>query len=123
SRRHQSDEAVYEIIDIAERARLRAVPVDGDVSPEQRLDNEVRHHPPIVRVHARAIGIEDSSDLDLQSVLAPIIKEQGLGATLAFVVARARANRVDVPPIIFSLRVDAGIAVDLRRRGLENSCP
>src|SRR5262245_55749633 len=73
---------------------------------------------PVVRVHARAVGIEDSGDLDLQPVLAPIIEEQGLGATLAFVIARARAYRVDVPPIIFSLRVDAGIAVDLRRRCL-----
>src|SRR5262245_65204678 len=97
--------------------------MNGDVTPEQRLDDEIRYHAPVVRVHARAIGIEDSGDLDVQSVLAPIIKEQGLGATLAFVIARARANRADVPPIIFSLRVAAGNAGGSRRTCREKSLP
>ena len=71
--------------------------MDRDVLVVQRLNDEIGNDTAVVGLHARAVGIEDSGDLDLQSVLAPIVEEQGLGATLAFVIARARANRIDVP--------------------------
>ena len=35
-------------------------------------------------------------------MLAPIVKEQGFRATLALIIARARADRVEVAPIIFA---------------------
>src|SRR6202012_775084 len=85
----------------------------------QRLDNEVRHDAPIVRMHARAVGVEDARDADAQLVLAVIIEEQGRGAALAFVVASARTDRVDVAAIILGLRMDRRIAIDLGGRGLE----
>ena len=55
-----------------------------------------------------------------QLVLAVIVEEQRLGAALAFIIAGARADRVDVAPVVFGLRMNIGIAVDLRRRRLEN---
>ena len=55
-----------------------------------------------------------------QPVLAVIVEEQRLGAALAFVVAGARADRVDVAPIVLGLRVDGGIAVNLGGRRLED---
>jgi hypothetical protein len=66
---------------------------------------------------------EDPGHLDLQAVLPPIVKKQGFRATLALIVAGARPDRVNVAPIIFSLRVDARIAIDFGRGRLENSCP
>ena len=72
---HEPDEPVDQVVDIAERTRLRAIAINGDVTPKQHLDNEVRYHPPVVRVHARTIGIEDPRHLDAKPVLAPIVEE------------------------------------------------
>ena len=68
---------------------------------------------PSLRVHARAVGVEDARDLDLELVLAMIVEEQRLGAALALVVAGARTDRIDVAPVVLGLRVHRGIAVDL----------
>ncbi len=38
---HQTAEAIYQIIDIAERSGLLAIAVDRDIATEQRLNNEV----------------------------------------------------------------------------------
>src|SRR5579862_2862669 len=119
-RRHHPDEALDEVVDIAEGAGLRAVAVDGDVLALQGLDNEVRHHAPVVRVHARPVGVEDAHHLDARPVLPPVVEEQRLGAALALVVAGARADRVDVAAIILGLGMDRGVAVDLAGRGLED---
>ena len=89
-------------------------------SPAQRLHDEIGHHAPVGGVHARAVGVEDPRDLDLELVLAVIIEEQGLGAALALVIAAARADRVDVAPIVFGLRVDRRIAIDFAGRCLED---
>ena len=56
-------------------------------------------------------------------MLAPIIEKQCFGAALAFIVAGARADRVDVAPIVFGLRMDARIAVHFGGGGLKDSCP
>ena len=71
-------------------------------------------------MHARAVGVEDARDLDLQPVLAAVVEEQGLGAALALVVAAARADRIDVAPVVLRLRMDLRIAVHLGGRGLKN---
>ena len=97
---HQPHEPVDQIVDVAERAGLAALAVDRDVLAAQRLDDEVGHHAAVVRVHARAVGVEDARHLDRQLVLAAIVEEQRLGAALAFVVAGARADRIDVAPIV-----------------------
>jgi hypothetical protein len=48
---HERDQPVDEIVDVLERARLRAVAVDSQVLPAQRLHDEVGHDAPVVRVH------------------------------------------------------------------------
>jgi len=106
-----------------QRARLQPVAIERDVMAKQRLDNEVRDHATVVGVHPRTVGIEYPCDLDRQIVLPTVVEEQGFRATLALVVAGARTDRIDVPPIVLALRVNAGIAIDLRGRGLQNSCP
>ena len=103
---HQPHEAVDQIVDVAKRARLASIAIDGNRLPLQGLHDEIRHDAPVVGVHARPVGVEDARDLDLEFMLAMIIEEQRLGAALAFIIAGARADRIDVPPIVFRLRMD-----------------
>ncbi|MNL77128.1 hypothetical protein D3C87_2032390 [compost metagenome] len=64
-------------------------------------------------MHPRPVGVEDAGDFDLDAVLSPVIEEQGLGASLAFVVTGANADRIDVAPVGLDLRMDVRIAVNL----------
>src|SRR6476659_3700883 len=73
-------------------------------------------------MHAWAIGIENACDLDAQFVLPPVVEEQSFRATLAFVVTRARTDRIDVPPVTLGLRMHIWVAVNFRRRGLQDFC-
>ena len=118
--RHQPHQPVDQIVDIAEGARLAAVAIDGDRLVEQRLYDEVRHHAPVLAVHARTIGVEDARHLDRHAGLAVIVEEQRLGGALALVVAGARADRVDVAPIFLGLRMRGRVAIDLAGRGLQD---
>ena len=117
---HESKQAFDQIVDIAERARLGAIAVDGDRLATQRLDDKVRHDAAIVAMHPRAVCVENSRDLDAQSVLAPIVEEQRLGTPLTLVVACPWAYRIYVAPIRFHLRVDVGIAVHFGCRCLKD---
>src|SRR5262245_1862400 len=65
-------------------------------------------------MHSRTVGIEQPDHLDTQVMLAPIVEKQGLRGSLPLVVTGPRANRIDVTPIVLSLRVNFRIAVDLR---------
>ena len=76
---------------------------------------------PVVRVHARPIRIEDAHHFRFEAVLAVIIEKQRLGAAFAFVIAGAIADRIDAAPISFLLRMNLGIAVNLRRRSLQDA--
>ena len=102
---HQADEAFDQVVHVAERPRLAAVAVERDVLAPQRLDDEVRHHPAVVRVHAGAVGVEDPHHLDRELVLAVIVEEQRLGAAFALIVAGARTERIDVAAVVLGLRM------------------
>src|SRR5262249_11046687 len=102
---HQSNKTAHGIIDIAEGSRLRAIAEQRDRLALQRLHDEVRNDAPVVRVHARPVRVEDASNLDREFMLAVIIEEQRLRAALAFIVAGARADWIDIPPITLSLRM------------------
>jgi hypothetical protein len=56
-------------------------------------------------------------------MLAPIVEKQRFRATLAFIIARPEADRIDAAPIGLGLRVQLGVAVDLRGRCLEDFGP
>jgi hypothetical protein len=87
---------------------------------EQGLHDKIRHHAPVLRVHARAEGVEDPRHFDTQFVLTKIVEEQSLGAAFSFIITRARADRIDVSPIVFRLRMDLWVAVHFGRRCLHN---
>lgn len=96
---HHEHERVDEVVDVAERPRLLAVAVDGDILAPKGLHDEVAHDAPVVRVHARAVRVEYAHDLDLDRVLPVIVEEQRLRAALSLVVAGPDADRVDVSPV------------------------
>src|SRR5262245_13907134 len=56
-------------------------------------------------------------------MLPPIVEEQGLRATLTFIITGTRADRIDMPPKSLWLGMDACIAVNFRCGRLENFCP
>jgi hypothetical protein len=49
-----------------------------------------------------------------------VVKKEGLGTALAFVVAGSRSDGVHISPVRLRLRMDIGITIDLRGRGLED---
>ena len=55
-------------------------------------------------------------------MLPVVIEKQGFRAALAFVITGARPDRIDMPPIIFGLRVNLRIAIDFAGRSLKNPC-
>jgi peptidoglycan/LPS O-acetylase OafA/YrhL len=63
------------------------VTIDRDWLATQRLNNKVRHNPTIRMMHAWTIGIENARYLDLELVLAVVVKKQRLRASLAFIIA------------------------------------
>src|SRR5262249_8883921 len=52
-------------------------------------------------------------------MLASIIEEKSFCAPLAFIIASARADWIDVTPILLALRMNLGITIDLGGRRLK----
>src|SRR5208337_1947041 len=69
---HHRHQGVHEVVDVAEGSGLRAIAIDGDVFSFQGLHDEIAHYAAIVRVHARAVGVEDPHDLDVHFDLPPV---------------------------------------------------
>ena len=64
-------------------------------------------------MHPGAIGVENTPNLDVYSMLAVIIEKQGFSASFALVVAGAQANGIHIPPVGLYLRMDLWIAIHL----------
>ena len=85
------------------------------------MDDEVGDDAAVIGEHARAVGVKDADDADIDFVLAVVVEEERLGAALAFVVAGAAANGVDVAPVVLGLRMHGRVAIDFRGGGLEDA--
>src|SRR6266446_2440526 len=72
-------------------------------------------------MHAWAVSIENSRDLDRDLVLPVIVEKKCLGASLSLVIAGAHPDWIDTPPIVLGLGMHLGIAVNLAGRGLKDS--
>src|SRR5919197_2529615 len=55
-------EPADEIVDVTEASCLRALAEDGDRRVLDRLTHERRDRAPVVRAHARAVGVKDAHD-------------------------------------------------------------
>ena len=62
--------------------------------------------------HIWSICIEDSDDTHACAILPVELKAQRLSHTLALIVARAAADRVDVSPVGLYLRVHEGVSIN-----------
>lgn len=118
---HQEDETVNQVVDVLERSSLGSITVDGHVLALERLDDKVRDDSAVVGVHPGAERVEDSGNSDIDAVLPHVAVRQGLGDSLALVVARSGTNTVDVTPVVLSLGVLLGVTVNLGRRRNEES--
>ena len=76
----------------------------------------------VVGIHARAVGVEDAHDANVDAVLSLVIHEESFGAAFAFVVARANTDGVNMSPVAFFLRVHQGVPIDFGGGGLQNAC-
>ena len=116
---HPSDE----IVDVAERPRLRSVAEDGDRAILERLAQERRDRAAIVGAHPGAVGVEDPDDCRVHALLAVVGHRERLGVSLGLVIDPARPDRIDVTPVALRLGVDLRVAVDLAGGGGEEPCP
>ena len=66
----RAQEALDQIVYVAEGPGLLPFAEDRQVLPAERLDDEVGHHPAVRLRHARAVGVEDAGDPDVRPVLA-----------------------------------------------------
>jgi len=118
---HKADESIHLVVNVAEAASLVTLTVNGDGLVAKRLDNEVADNTAIIFKHARTVGVEDTGDADLKIVLAVVLHAESFGDTLAFIVARSDADRVDISPVFLNLRVDLRISVHFRGGSDEES--
>ena len=118
--RHQPHHPLDQVVHEAERPRLAAIAVQRDRLVVQRLHDEVRHDPAVIRMHPRPIRVEDPHHLDAQIVLPAIVEEQRLRRPLALVVARPRPQRIDVAAVLLRLRMHVRVAINLARAGLQD---
>lgn len=98
---------------ILETPRLGSIPIHRDILSLERLHDKVGHHTAVGGVHTWAISVEDAHDADGDGVLAGEGVGEGFGYALALVVAGAWADGVDVPPVVFRLRMDFWVTVHL----------
>jgi hypothetical protein len=72
-------------------------------------------------MHARSISVENSCDLNFETMLSMVIEEQSLSTAFSLIIAGPRTDRIDVAPVFLGLRMDNGITINLAGRGLENT--
>ena len=91
---HQPVDALDQVRHIAEAAGLVALAKDGRAagSSSAWLTNAGTTRPSF-KPHSRPVGVEDAHDAGLDAMLPVVGHRQGLGETLGFVVAAARADR------------------------------
>src|SRR5580704_1517547 len=115
----QAQNAIDEIGDITEAARLRTVAVDGEGLPLQGLHHEVRDDAAVVGLEPGAIGVEDTDEVGIHTVVAMVGHDGSLREALGFIVDRTQADGIDITPVGLDLGMDLGIAVALGGRGVE----
>src|SRR5215510_3322249 len=69
----QGEDPAHLVVDVTVRARLGAVAVHRERLVVHGLDQEVGHHPPVAGTQARAVGVEDAHDLDVD-VVRPVVR-------------------------------------------------
>lgn len=99
---------------VAETPCLSAIPVDRHRLVADRLTDEGRDHPAVVPSHPRPVGVEDARDLRVGAMGLMVGHHHRLRESLCLVIDASGTDWIDVSPVVFRLRMDQGIAIDLR---------
>jgi len=113
ARFREPDDPIDEVGHVAETSRLRAVAVNGQRIAAQRLHHQVRNHAAVVSLQPRPVGVEDSHQVRVQVVIAPVRRYRRLGEALRFVIHRTRTDRIHTAPVALHLRMHLWVAVAL----------
>ena len=57
-RSHHTHHPFDQIIHVAKTPGLGPVPEHRDVLPQKRLNDEIAHHPAVIGMHARPVGVK-----------------------------------------------------------------
>ena len=60
---HHPHHPLDQIIHVAKTPCLGPVPEHRDVLPLERLNNEIAHHPAVIWMHARPVGIKNADGM------------------------------------------------------------
>ena len=112
----QADEPLYDIIHITEATCLLPVSVDGEGYGLECLGDKIRNDAPVILLHPWTVTIEDSGDGGVNPQSSAIGRGHGFPEPLSLVIYASRPEVVDVAGVLFRLRVDLRISIDLRRR-------
>ncbi len=116
-RAEQPDDSLDQVGYVAEAAGLFAAAVNGDRFALKGLLHEVGQDPAVIEPHSWPIRVENADNPRFHTVVAMVSHGDRFGEPLGFIVAASRADRVDVSPVIFGLRMNFGVAVDLGGAG------
>ena len=72
---HHTNKSFDQIIHKTKRAGLASIAKYRDVTVVQRLKDKIAHHPTIIGMHARTIGVKNSYHPDFYLMLPMIIKK------------------------------------------------
>lgn len=89
----------------------------------QSLAEKVGYDPAIVRVQSRAVSVEDPNDPHVDTPPTVVRHDHRLGETLGLVIHATRTERIHIPPVLFRLRMDARVAIDLTCRSMHEPAP
>src|SRR5882724_3305924 len=113
SAHRQRVEPLDEVVHVTEAPRLRTVAEHGQRLVLDCLTDKCRNRTPVVRPHARSIGVEDAGDRRVDPLLTVVGHRHRLGVAFRLVIDAARTDRVDVAPVRLGLRMHLRVAVDL----------
>mmetsp|Transcript_17404 Transcript_17404/g.40008 ORF Transcript_17404/g.40008 Transcript_17404/m.40008 type:complete len:237 (-) Transcript_17404:501-1211(-) len=114
-------QTIDQVIDILEGSRLFSLAVNGERFLLECLNDKIGDNSSVVGVHSRSESVENTGDTDVNFTLIFIRVHHRLSYTFAFVVTRARTNRIDVSPITFGLRVNLRVSINFAGGSKQNS--
>src|ERR1700744_6284218 len=111
-----------QVVHEAKTSRLGSVPENGESLGIQRLANECRNNAPVVRMHPRPVGVENTQNSCVYATRSAVGRCYRFCVTFSLVVDASRSDRVDVAPILLSLGVKKGFTINFTTRGEDESC-
>ena len=81
--------------------------------PLQGLHHEVRDDAAVVGLEPGTIGVEDTDEVGVHTVVTVVGHDGGFGEALGFIVNGTQADGIDMAPVGLDVGMDLGVAVAL----------